>query len=170
MAEKDDERWMREALVMANEGLAAGELPIGAVVVLDDRMIGRAHTQERRQGRLLVHADFLALDEADRLLKGRRGEGRLYVNLEPCLGCLGAAMTVMVGSIVFGLESPGDGAIAFARRWDQERDREAFPGYRLPEIRGGVLRPDTVELFKSYLVIHPDESGVTAWAKCLAAL
>jgi tRNA(adenine34) deaminase len=63
----DDERWMREALAVARQGLAAGELPIGAVVVADGVVIGAAHTQERRQGRLLVHAELLALDAADRV-------------------------------------------------------------------------------------------------------
>jgi tRNA(adenine34) deaminase len=158
---------MREALAIAREGLELGELPIGAVVVLDDAIVGRAHTQEVRQARLLVHADLLALDAADRLLRGRRAEATLYVNLEPCLGCLGAAMTVMVGSIVFGLESPGDGAVALAGRWDRERDQEAFPGYRLPKVRGGVLRLDTIALFKNYLVQHPEDNGVTAWVKGL---
>jgi tRNA(adenine34) deaminase len=167
---KDDERWMREALAVASEGLSAGELPIGAVVVLDDEIIGRAHTQELSQGRLLVHADLLALDEADRRLGGRRHEARLYVNLEPCLGCLGAAMTVMVSSIVFGLESPGDGAAAFAQRWDREREQGAFPGYRFPEVCGGILRNDTIELFKSYVDQHPSGDGLTEWARSLASL
>lgn len=170
VVERDDERWMREALAVANEGLSAGELPIGAVVVLDDEIIGRAHTQERGQGRLLVHADLLALDEADRRLGGRRHEARLYVNLEPCLGCLGAAMTVMVSSIVFGLESPSDGAAAFAQRWDAERDQGAFSGYRFPEIRGGVLRADTIELFRSYVGQHPAGAALTEWARSLTSL
>jgi tRNA(adenine34) deaminase len=94
----------------------------------------------------------------------------LYVNLEPCLGCLGAAMTVMVSTVVFGLESPSDGAVAIAQRWDQERDQEAFVGYRIPDIRGGVLREETVELFKAYVERHPPEDPLTVWARGLASL
>jgi tRNA(adenine34) deaminase len=165
---KGDEFWMGEALAIANEGLAAGELPIGAVVVLDEEIVGRAHTEEVGQGRLLVHADLLALDQADRRLGSRRHEARLYVNLEPCVGCLGAAMTVMVSTIVFGLESPSDGAVGFARHWDRERDQDAFPAYRVPEIRGGVLREATIDLFKSYVDSKPSGDPLTVWAQTLA--
>jgi tRNA(adenine34) deaminase len=170
VTERGDEFWMGEALAIANEGLAEGELPIGAVVVLDDDIVARAHTEEHRQGRFLVHADLLALDEADRRLGNRRHEAKLYVNLEPCLGCLGAAMTVMVAAIVFGLESPGDGGIALVQRWDRERDSNIFPAYQVPEVRGGVLREETIELFRSYVNIHPSGEPMTVWARSLAAL
>src|SRR5580693_5193032 len=121
---ENHERWMREALALARRGLDANELPIGAIVVLDQEIVGRAHTEEASQGRLLVHAELLALEQADRGLMDRRSEARLYTTLEPCLGCFGAAMTVMVGTIVFGLESPSDGAIEFAQTWDKQRDRD----------------------------------------------
>jgi tRNA(adenine34) deaminase len=67
LAEMSDEDLMRVALAVAAEGLAAGELPIGAVVALDGVVIARAHTAERASGRLLVHADLLALQAIDEL-------------------------------------------------------------------------------------------------------
>ena len=75
--------------------LVAGELLIGAVVVLNRQVIAAAHTREKTEGRLLVHADFLALEAADRLrpFPGRRRDAALFVNLEPCLMCFGAAMS-----------------------------------------------------------------------------
>lgn len=161
---------MREALAVAAEGLEAGELPIGAVVVLGDDIVGRAFTQERKQARLLVHADLLALDAADQKLGARRGETCLFVNLEPCLMCLGAAVTAMVGTVVFGLESPSDGAAEFARRWDADRRRDTFPGYRMPEIRGGVLRSDTLDLFDEFLRRASRDDPLTAWAREIAEL
>src|SRR5579871_3598302 len=118
---------MREALNVAATALHRGELPIGAVVVLDDRILAAAHTMERSEKRLLVHADLLALEAADRLpdVAGRRRDVRLYVNLEPCLMCLGAAMSFMLGTIYYGLESPGDGAVQLVRQW--ERREGDFP-------------------------------------------
>src|SRR5579883_2862909 len=116
------EHFMREALKVAREGLEAGELPIGAVVVLDGKVIASAHTREKAEGRLLVHADLLALEEADRLtpFPRRRRDTKLFVNLEPCLMCLGAAMSFFVGEIYYGLESPSDGAVELVRSWQKQ--------------------------------------------------
>jgi tRNA(adenine34) deaminase len=165
----EHERFMREALNAAADGLESGELPIGAVVVLDGRLIVREHTRERAEGRLLVHADLLALEAADRLqpFPGRRRDARLYITLEPCLMCLGAAMSFMLGEVYFGLESPGDGAVALARSW--RRKEEDFPAYRLPRIEGGILRAESLALFREYVARHT--SGAPwEWAKTIAAL
>jgi deoxycytidylate deaminase len=67
------------------------------------KVVASAHTQERRQRRLLVHAELLALDEADRVPGLKRPESVLYTTVEPCLMCMGAAMTTMVGSVAYAL-------------------------------------------------------------------
>jgi tRNA(adenine34) deaminase len=112
------ERFMREALAVAHQGLEKGELPIGAVVVVNDQIIASAHTMERSEKRFLVHADLLALGAADRLqlFPGKRRDARLYVNLEPCFMCMGAAMSFFLGEVYCGLESPGDGAVALVQQ------------------------------------------------------
>jgi hypothetical protein len=79
-------------------------------------------------------------------------------------------MTVMVSTIAYGLESPNGGAVAFAQRWDAERDRSAFPDYLLPDIRGGVPRDETLELFRAYVASHSSEDALTVWARGLTAL
>jgi tRNA(adenine34) deaminase len=166
---KEHERFMREALSAARDGLESGELPIGAVVVLGGRMIARAHTRERADGRLLVHADLLALEAADRLqpFPGRRRDARLYVTLEPCLMCLGAAMSFRLGEVYYALESAGDGAVALARSWRRKEDD--FPAYRLPRIEAGILRTESLALFREYVARH--SSGAPwEWAKTIAAL
>ncbi|MFB6391913.1 nucleoside deaminase [Polymorphospora lycopeni] len=101
---------VRAALEVAEAGLAAGEQPIGAVVVMGDEIIGRAYTQEKARGRRLVHADLLAMIEADEALGWRRRPHplRLAVNLEPCVMCLGTAMALRVDEVYFALESPDD--------------------------------------------------------------
>src|SRR3954470_4632583 len=100
--------FMTAALQIAADGLERGELPIGAVVVLGDEIIASAHTAERAERRLLVHAELLALDAADRLtpFPGRRRDVRLFTTLEPCLMCLGAAMSFGLGEIHYALKSP----------------------------------------------------------------
>src|SRR3954467_15486453 len=101
--EADALRWMAEALAMANHGLSSGELPIGAVVVAGRKVVGRAFTQERTQGRLLVDTELLPLDQAARTHAVPRVGTVLYTTLEPCLMCLGAAASSMVDRIVFAL-------------------------------------------------------------------
>lgn len=161
---------MHEALAVAGQGLDRRELPIGAVVVVDDEIVASAYTQERAQRRLLVHAELLALDQADRVLERQRRQATLYTTLEPCLGCLGAAMTVGIGRIVFALESPADGAARLVAEWDSERRREDLPGYQFPAVHGGVCRDESRELFARFAGQTGHHEGLVTWAQTLAQL
>jgi len=162
--------FMRKTLALADLAIERGELPIAALVVLDGAVIAQAHTAEVAEGRLLVHAELRALEQADRLkpFPGDRRHVVLYTNLEPCLMCLGAAMSFMLGAIVYALESPSDGAVALAQAW--QRDEETFAGYQVPLIHGGVLRRESIALFEKWVGLYPAEGPVWAWAKSLADL
>jgi tRNA(adenine34) deaminase len=159
---------MREALNEDRAGLERGELPIGAVVVLDGQVLGAAHTAERAERRLLVHAEFLALDIADRLrpFPGKRRDARLFTTLEPCLMCFGAAMSFGIGEIHYALESPGDGAVGLIEGWC--RDEAAMPSYRLPQVHGGILRAEVLALFREYIASNPP-GPLRDWAATLVA-
>jgi tRNA(adenine34) deaminase len=163
--------FMAAALRLAATGLERGELPIGAVVVLGDEIIASAHTAERAERRLLVHAELLALDAADRLalFPGRRREVRLFTTLEPCLMCLGAAMSFGLGEIHYALESPSDGAITLAQAW--QRDEAALPGYRLPATQQhtDTARLQAIALFRAYTERHTS-GPMSDWAKTLTQL
>jgi tRNA(adenine34) deaminase len=117
------------AIDVADTGMAAGELSIGAVIVMGDDIVARSHTRERGIGRRLVHADLLAMIAADERLgfAKRPGPLALAVNLEPCVMCLGAAMTLGVAEVFYALESPGDGGAVIAAQWRTARTRR-FPG------------------------------------------
>ncbi|MEY9930580.1 tRNA(adenine34) deaminase [Catenulispora sp. GP43] len=163
------EQMVQAAIETAEDGLDAGELPIGAVVVMGDQILGRAYTQDRGQSRRLVHADLLAMVQADeRLGWARRPQPlRLAVNLEPCVMCFGAAMTLGVAEIYYALESPADGASAIAPHW-QPASLD-LPGYAAPAMTSGILRRESRELFRRYCRTAP-EGGFRGWAQSIGNL
>jgi tRNA(adenine34) deaminase len=160
------EHHMRKALALAAEALQLGELPIGAIVVLDGRVITQGMTSEQHEKRFLGHAELIALEQADRLglsLAERRA-AKLFTNLEPCLMCMGAVMSAFLGEIYFGLESPADGAVNLVKGWVRKEDD--MPGYQLPRITGGLLREESVELFERYVSLHAP-GPMREWAETL---
>ena len=163
------ERHMRHTMRLAAEALELGELPIAAIVVLGDRVIGSATSAEQREQRLLVHAELAALEQADRLRLSivDRRRARLFTNLEPCLMCIGAAMSFFLGEIHYALESPADGAVDLIRAW--VRAEGDMPQYRLPEITGGLLREESIRLFEQYALLQ-GPGPMRDWAQTLAQL
>ena len=160
---------MQQVLTLAGLVLEQGELPIAAMVVLDGGIISQATTSEVREKRFLGHAELVALEIADRqhLSYDQRVSAKLYTNLEPCMMCMGAAMSFFLGEVVYGLESPGDGAVEVVKSWT--RKEEDIPGYRVPKITGGVLREESVELFEEYVARH-DAGPMRDWAETLTNL
>ncbi|GAA0553895.1 hypothetical protein GCM10010172_40600 [Paractinoplanes ferrugineus] len=159
---------VKAAIDVADEGMACGEMPIGAVVEMGGRIVARAFTRDVSLGRRLVHADLLAMIEADEQLGWgpRPHPVRLAVNLEPCLMCLGAAMALKVTEVYYGLESPADGGSAVAATWPGSPD---LPWYRAPAITGGIRRAQVRDQFSRYCERAP-ESGRRRWAASLTAL
>jgi tRNA(adenine34) deaminase len=160
---------MRQCLALAADALECGEFPIGAIAVLDNRIIGQGTATEQREKRFLGHAELVALETADKLQLSfdERRRTRLFTNLEPCLMCTGAAMSFFLGEIVYGLESPGDGGIDLVRAW--VRQEEDMSGYQIPKITGGLLREGSIRLFEEYVSRHPP-GPMRDWAETLAKL
>ncbi|WP_433224106.1 nucleoside deaminase [Dactylosporangium sp. CS-047395] len=149
----------------AGQGLAAGELPIGAVVEAGGVVLGRAYTSERALGRRIVHGDLLALTQADEALGSRRGTApiRMAVTLEPCLMCLGAAMVLGVAEVYYAHESPPDGGAGVAAAW---RTHPEAPWFAAPVMTAGVRRDEAVALFETYVRQAPP-GGMRDWARAL---
>ena len=164
------EVFMRAALQLAEEALGKGELPIGSVVVLNDRIIASAHCVDKQARRFLAHAEFIALDQADRLrpFPGERRDARLFTTLEPCLMCMGAAMSFFIGEVTYALESPTDGAVDLVKSWRPGDD--TMPSYRVPDIFFGLLREESKDLFRRYVEMHPPDNQLWKWAKSLTEL
>jgi len=106
-----DDRFMREALALASEAAAAGEVPVGAVVVKEGEIIGRGYNRPITTSDPTAHAEIIALREAARVLGNYRLTGcELYVTLEPCAMCVGAMVHARLARIVYGASDPKTGA------------------------------------------------------------
>lgn len=110
-AESADERFMGEALDEARRAAEEGEVPVGAVVVLDGAVIGRGHNSPIARADPTAHAEVLALREAGRKTANYRLAGAtLYATVEPCPMCCGATLYARVARVVYGAPDPKAGA------------------------------------------------------------
>jgi len=106
-----DDLWMREALALAEAAAARGEVPVGALVVCDERIVGRGGNAPIAQNDPTSHAEIVALREAGRTLGNYRLPAcTLYVTLEPCAMCGGAILHARLARLVFGARDPKTGA------------------------------------------------------------
>ncbi len=109
----NDEKWMKIALDLAREAANIDEVPIGALVVCKDQVVGKGFNRRESDKDPLAHAELLALKEASKHLDRWRLIGcTLYVTLEPCLMCAGAIVNSRVDRVVFGAHDPKAGAVS----------------------------------------------------------
>lgn len=112
MSSDIDTKWMQHALSLADRAEQQGEVPVGAVVVLDDEIIGEGWNQPITSNDPTAHAEIIALRNAAKHLDNYRfpKETSLYVTLEPCSMCAGAIIHARIGRLVFGARDPKGGA------------------------------------------------------------
>lgn len=107
-----DRQWMGLAIEQAQEAAEIGEVPVGAVVVLEGRVIGRGHNRKELSNDPTAHAEILALREAAAAIHSwRLCDASLYVTLEPCPMCAGALVNARIQRLVYGCEDPKAGAV-----------------------------------------------------------
>lgn len=142
----DDERWMREALRLAEEAAAVGDVPVGALVVMDGRVIGRGGNRREVEADPTGHAEIVALREACRTMGRWRVDGAtLYVTLEPCPMCAGALVNARVARLVYGAADAKAGAVrSLYRICDDPR-----LNHRL-EISAGVLAEPCAAVLQAF--------------------
>jgi tRNA(adenine34) deaminase len=110
-------RFMQEALAEADAAARLGEVPVGAVVVIDGEIVGRGSNQPISATDPTAHAEVVALrDAARRVGNYRLGGATLYVTVEPCLMCVGAMVHARIATLVFGTAEPKAGAIESTQR------------------------------------------------------
>ena len=137
---------MRQALEEARRGLEAGEVPVGAVVVVDDEIVSGAHNAPIGLADPTAHAEALALREAGRKTGNYRLTGAtLYATVEPCAMCCGAALHARIARLVYGAADPKAGAAeSLYRLLDDARLNHRV------ETRGGVLAEESRALLHEF--------------------
>lgn len=136
---------MREALLLAREAAADGEVPVGCVITLEDRIVGRGRNRREKGKTALAHAELEAIGEACRTLGGwRLWQCTLYVTLEPCPMCAGAILNAHLPRVVFGAKDPKSGAAGSLV------DLLHLPGCFQPEVSGGILEAECSQALRDF--------------------
>lgn len=139
-------RFMRLALDEARAAADEGEVPIGAVVVHDGEVIARAHNRRETDADPAAHAEFLAMEEAARVLGRWRLTGcTVYVTLEPCTMCAGLMVNARIDRCVYGATDPKGGALGTL--YDLSNDARLNHAF---SVESGVLAEESAELLRSF--------------------
>lgn len=139
--ENPDEYFMQQALAEAHKAYDEEEIPVGAVVVCNDSIVARAHNLTERLNDVTAHAEMQAFTAAAEYLGGKYlAECTLYVTLEPCVMCAGAAGWTQVGRIVYGAADPKRGFSHLGNSMLHPKT----------EVTGGVLADECEKLIKDF--------------------
>lgn len=139
----DDTYFMKQALAEARQAAEEGEIPVGAVIVCNDRIIARAHNQTELLNDTTAHAEMLAITAATSTLGAKYLTGcTLYVTVEPCIMCAGAIGWAQLSKIVYGA---GD-----EKRGYRKYAPEAF--HPKAEVIGGVLEEECASEMKTFFL------------------
>ena len=139
---------MKEAIVQAKKALKKGEVPIGAVVVLGDEIIGKGHNQPITKKDPTAHAEIIALKEAsNRLDNYRLNEAIIYTTLEPCLMCAGALVHARIKKIIFAAQDTKSGVVVNNGGLIQSE----FLNHKV-SFEGGILEKQASKLLKDFFL------------------
>lgn len=138
---------MREALKEAEKALRQGEIPVGAVIVQNGEIIARAHNLCETEKSATAHAELLAIQAASRALgRWRLSDCTLYVTLEPCPMCTGAAINARIGRIVYAAKDARAGACGSLL------DLPIYPLESHPICESGILQQESLSLLRSFFI------------------
>lgn len=137
---------MARALAEAGKAVAAGEVPIGAVVMKDGKLLSAAHNSPRGTHDPTAHAEVLAIREAARVLGNERLDGcELWVTLEPCAMCAGAIAHARIARLYYGAPDPKGGAVEHgARVFEREQCLHR------PEVYSGIGEAEAAEMLRGF--------------------
>ena len=148
-----DEKWMKLALNEANLAMDENEIPVGAVLVKNGKLIAQSHNQPIKKNDPTAHAEIQLLREAGLQQKNYRLIGStLYVTLEPCAMCFGAMIHARIERIVFGASDPKTGVCGSCINLNGE----SFFNHKI-SITGGVLEKESSDLLKLFFKSKRDK-------------
>ena len=158
---QEDQHWMQRAIALAALAARRDEVPVGAVVVLDGRLVGQGYNLRETMQDPTAHAEMLALSEAARNVGFWRLDGcTLYVTLEPCPMCAGALVNARVKRLVFGCSDPKAGAAGTLL--DIPRDPRL--NHRL-EVAAGVQAEQAADLLRRFFAAKRGPKAAPGMAK-----
>lgn len=141
-----EERFMRAALLEAKKAAREDEVPVGAVIVLDGKILCRAHNRKEKRNDATAHAEIVAINKASKKLQNWYLDGaELYVTLEPCAMCAGAIINSRIGKLYFGARDPKGGCCGSL--YDLLSDRRFNHN---PEVTGGILEKECGAVLTEY--------------------
>ena len=144
----DKNFFMEEALIEAKKALEKGEVPIGAVVVLGEDIIGRGYNQPISKNDPTAHAEIMALrDAAINLGNYRLTDTLVYTTLEPCLMCAGALVHARIKKLIYSASDPKSGVIESNLNLMQS----AFLNHKI-SYEGGILKEESSEILKNFFL------------------
>lgn len=142
----NDEYWMRQALLLAQQAEQLGEVPVGAIIILDDRIIGSGWNQPISQHDPTAHAEIIALRAACLQQQNYRlPRATMYITLEPCVMCAGAIVHARIERVIFAATEPKTGAAG-----------SCFDVFNTPQLNhhvkceGGLLADESSAILKSF--------------------
>lgn len=139
-------KYMKEALKEAKKAELIDEVPIGCVIVKDDKIIARGHNQRETNQSPIGHAEIVAINKASKKLKSWRLEGcDIYVTLEPCIMCSGAIIQSRINKVYYGASDPKGGALG-----SSINVLEASNINHHPEVISGVLKEECSSIITNY--------------------
>ena len=153
--------FMREALALAAKAGAEGEVPVGCVITLGDRIVGRGRNRREGAKNALCHAELEAIDQACRTLGGwRLWQCDMYVTLEPCPMCAGAIINARIPRVYYGAPDPKAGSCGTVT------DLFALPFNHRPEVVSGLLAEESAALLQDFFTrLRENREKKTAWRK-----
>lgn len=146
MADATDISWMRVALEQAQLAKELGEVPVGAIVVTGQTLVGKGHNQPIRNYDSTAHAEIMAIRDAGQTLQNYRlPETTLYVTLEPCVMCAGAIMHSRISRVVYGASDPKTGCVhSVVPIFDEKRLNHHT------QVEGGVLEQECATMLTNF--------------------
>ena len=146
----EDEKWMQIAIREANLAKNKGEVPVGAIIIQNNRIIAKAHNSPISKNDPTAHAEVLAIRNASKKLQNYRLPGTtLYVTLEPCAMCLGAVIHARINRIVFGTSDPKSGVCGSTANLTSE----AFFNHKII-VNGGILEKECKKILQSFFKLR----------------
>lgn len=142
----NDEKWMKQAIKQAKMAATKDEVPIGCVIVKDDKIIARAYNKREMNQQSIAHAEILAIQKACKKLNSWRLEGcTLYVTLEPCPMCAGAIIQSRIERVVYGAYDPKGGCVGSCNNLFETKGFNHYPSYT-----SGILEEECSSLLKEF--------------------